>query len=201
MTALAQLTWDDGVLRTSGPDLPPHSWTRPAALAEARLALVSPPADLVLADGGDLLTAAFAVLPFARGALPPPAFGPAATSAARAAFLLLAGLDGGGPGEDFRVLRGEVGDFIVFARLRGGAWSVGALTVQETTLTVRFEDLWELLPARLKAMRYRVDAVSDRGELTLDDVSPDARITLDLAADGGFTLVFRPDPAGEGGEA
>ena len=203
MTALAQLTWDDGVLRTSGPDLPPHAWTRPAALAEARLALVPPPADLVFADGGDLLTAAFAVLPFVRGPLPAPVFGDAVTSAARAALEVFMAYEGA---DAFRVLRGEPDDFLVCARRTGAVWTAAAFCVAPTTLTVRFEDLWVQMPETLRAYDYQVSVVRDphakdaaesqaSGVVRekLQSVAPDARICLDLARNGGFTLTFTPE--------
>ena len=204
MTALAQLTWDDGVLRTSGPDIPPHAWTRPAALAEARLALVPPPADLVLADGGDLLTAAFTVLPFARGSLPAPVFGDAVTTAARAAFAVF--MASGDGADAFRVLRGEPDDFLVCARRTGAIWTVVAFCVAPTTLTVRFEDLWMQTPETLRGYDYQVSVVRDPHAKdtaesqalgvvheTLQGVAPDARICLDLARNGGFTLTFTPE--------
>lgn len=203
MTALAQLTWDDGVLRTSGPDIPPHAWTRPAALAEARLALLPSPDELVLADGGDLLTAAFTVLPFVRGPLPAPVFGDAVTPAARAAFAVFMAPEGA---DAFRVLRGEPDDFLVCACRTGAIWTVAAFCVAPTTLTVRFEDLWMQMPETLRAYDYQVSVVRDPHAKdtadsqtlgvvreTLEGVAPDARICLDLARNGGFTLTFTPE--------
>jgi len=202
VTPLAQLAWDDGVLRTSVPGLPPLAWTRPAKLAEARLALVSPPATLELATGADLLTAAFAVLPFACEPLPEPVFGDAVTSAARTAFACFMGVGGS---DDFRVLRGEPDDFLVCARRAGSTWTVSAFCVSATTLTVRFEDLWAQTPADLRAYDYRVAVMRDphakdapesqsAGVVreTLQGVAPDARICLDIARDGGFTMTCSP---------
>ena len=107
------------MLWTSGPDIPPHSWTRPAALAEARLALVSAPEGLDLADGADVLTAAFAVLPFVREPLPAPAFGDEVTPAARAAFEVIRRelAKNGAPS----VLRGP----IVIATVKGDIHDIG----------------------------------------------------------------------------
>ena len=203
MTALAQLTWDDGVLWTSGPDIPPHSWTRPAALAEARLALVSAPEVLDLADGADVLTAAFAVLPFVREPLPAPAFGDDVTPAARAAFAVFMAPEGA---DAFRVLRGEPDDFLVCARRTGAVWTVAAFCVAPTTLTVRFEDLWMQMPEAMRAYSYQVAVTRDPHAKdsaesqtlgvvreTLQGVAPDARICLDLARSGGFTLTFTPE--------
>lgn len=204
MTALAQLAWDDGVLRTSGPDIPPHAWTRPAALAEARLALVPPPETLELEDGADLLTAAFAVLPFAYGPFPAPVFGEAVTPAAQEAFAVFMGPE---DADAFRVLRGEPDDFLICARRSGASWTVAAFSVDATTLTVRFEDLWTQLPEELRAFDYQVAVVRDPHAKdssesqtarvvheTLQGVAPDARICLDVSRDGGFTLTFSPVP-------
>ncbi len=199
MNPVCQLEWDDGVLRTSGPDLPVQTWTRPAELAAARLALLPPVASLDLTTGADLLTAAFAVMPFVAEPFPAPVFGDGVTMAARAAFALFLGP----ASDDFRVLRGEPDDFLVCARRHGDIWTVGAFTVATTTLTVRFEDLWYLLPPELQHITYTVEVTRDPhakdGEAartagvvreTLLGVAPDARICLDLLAGGGFTLKF-----------
>ena len=112
MTAVAQLAWRDGALWSESPGCPPRSWSRPADLAQARLGTDHVVEALALADGRDLLTAAFAVVPFAHGPLPEPVFGEAVTPAARAAFRAFLGIDG--EGEAFRVMRGEPDDFLVF---------------------------------------------------------------------------------------
>lgn len=205
MTAVGQLAWDDGALVASSPRLPARAWTRPADLAAARLAIEPPVSELALATGADLLTAAFAVVPFVAAPLPQPVFGDAVTPAAQAAFLLFLG----SPAlEPCRVLRGAPDDFLVCARCAHGVWSVGAFTVAPTTLTVRFEDLWRCLPAADRARTYAVDVVRDPNAAddaaaqaagvvreTLADVAPDARLFIELARSGGFTLTFRPVPA------
>ncbi|MBR0068598.1 MAG: hypothetical protein IJQ00_13460, partial [Kiritimatiellae bacterium] len=113
MNVIAQLFWRDGELWSESPGCPSRAWRRPADLAEARLATDPAVDSLALADGRDLLTAAFCVVPFAHGPLPEPVFGEAVTPAARAAFRVFLGIDGGG--EAFHVMRGEPDDFLVFA--------------------------------------------------------------------------------------
>ena len=167
-------------------------WTRPADLAEARLATDPALTSLALADGRDLLTAAFAVVPFVRGPLPEPSFGESVTEAARAAFKLFLGHEGAG--DVFRVLRGELDDFLVCARRTGTTWRVGAFTVKATTLTLRFEDVWSLTPPELRSTSYAVDVIRDGGNTVFSDVAPDARIFIGLADNGGFLMTFTPTP-------
>ena len=188
---------------------------RPADLAQARLGTDPAVESLEMADGRDLLTAAFAVVPFVCGpfsggsqlvataqnpggsqlvatanSLPEPTFGEAVTPAARAAFRVFLGLDGAG--DDFRVMRGEPDDFLMFARRIGATWQEGGFTVEATTLTVRFEDVWDLTPPALRATSYGVTVLRDGGDAVLTDIAPDARIFIDLAANGGFLLSFTP---------
>ena len=203
------LIWREGTLWTEGPGEEPRAWTRPADLAEARLGTDAAPEPLALADGRDLLTFAFTVAPFAHGPLPEPAFGEAVTPAARAAFRLFLGLDGAG--DAFHVLRGEPDDFLVFARRAGqirrsrgdrptgATWQVGGFTVDATTLTVRFEDVWDLTPLELRATSYSVTVLKDGAcailPAVLPGIAPDARLFIDLAANGGFLFTFTPEEA------
>lgn len=193
MTAVAQLSWRDGALWSESPGCPARAWARPADLAQARLGTDSAVDTLELTDGHDLLTAAFAVVPFVCGPLAEPIFGEAVTPAARAAFRVFLGLDGAG--DDFRVMRGEPDDFLVFARRAGATWQVGGFTVEATTLTVRFEDVWDLTPPDLRVTSYSVTVLKDGAAILptiLPDIAPDARIFIDLAANGGFLLSFTP---------
>ena len=220
MNVIAQLFWRDGELLSESQGCPSRAWRRPADLAEARLATDPAVDSLALADGRDLLTAAFCVVPFAHGPLPEPVFGEAVTPAARAAFRAFLGIDGGG--EAFHVMRGEPDDFLVFARrLRrsrgdrptgavrrsrgdrptGAVWQVGGFTVDATTLTVRFEDVWNLTPPELRVTSYSVevlrDGVSAVSQNILPGIAPDARLFIDLAANGGFLFTFTPEEASQ----
>ena len=207
MEPVGKLEWHDGTLKASSPNLPPLSWTRPADLAEARLEIEPPVDALALDDGADLLTAAFAVVPFVREPLPRPVFGAGVTPAAREAFLLFTGQNAPTRRADaFRVLRGEPGDFVVCARRYSDVWKVGAFSVASTALTVRFEDLWMHLPKTARRFgEYLVEAVRDPNAKdapdaksagvvreTVPGVAPDARMRLELAPGGGFTLTFWP---------
>ena len=213
VNVIAQLFWRDGELWSESQGCPSRAWRRPADLAEARLATDPAVDSLALADGRDLLTAAFCVVPFAHGPLPEPVFGEAVTPPARAAFRAFLGIDG--EGDAFHVMRGEPDDFLVFARrLRrsrgdrptgavrrsrgdrptGAVWQVGGFTVDATTLTVRFEDVWELTPPELRVTSYSVevlrDGVSAVSQNILPGIAPDARLFIDLAANGGFLFTF-----------
>ena len=195
MTAVAQLSWRGGALWSVSPGCPARAWARPADLAQARLGTDPAVAALELADGRDLLTAAFAVVPFVRGPLSEPIFGDTVTPAARAAFQVFLGLDGAG--DDFRVMRGEPDDFLVCARRVGAAWQVSGFTVEATTLTVRFEDVWDLTPPELRATSYSVTVLKDGAcaipPAILPGIAPDARLFIDLAANGGFLFTFTPE--------
>ena len=220
MNVIAQLFWRDGELWSESPGCPSRAWRRPADLAEARLATDPAVDSLALADGRDLLTAAFCVVPFAHGPLPEPVFGEAVTPPARAAFRAFLGIDG--EGDAFHVMRGEPDDFLVFARrLRrsrgdrptgavrrsrgdrptGAVWQVGGFTVDATTLTVRFEDVWELTPPELRVTSYSVevlrDGVSAVSQNILPGIAPDARLFIDLAANGGFLFTFTSEEAAQ----
>ena len=197
MTAVAQLSWRDGALWSETPGCPARAWTRPADLAQARLGTDPAVESLALTDGRDLLTAAFAVVPFVCGPLPEPTFGETLTPAARAAYRVFLGLDDAS--DDFRVMRGEPDDFLVFARRLGTCWKVGGFNVEATTLTVRFEDVWNLTPPELRATSYSVavlkDGVCAIPPTVLPGIAPDARLFIDLAANGGFLFTFTPEEA------
>ncbi len=119
-------------------------------------------------------------------------------------------------------MRGEPDDFLVFARrLRrsrgdrptgasrrsrgdrptGAVWQVGGFTVDATTLTVRFEDVWNLTPPELRVTSYSVevlrDGVSAVSPNILPGIAPDARLFIDLAANGGFLFTFTPEEAAQ----
>ncbi len=190
MTPVGEISWRDGALWTTSPGSAARAWERPADLASARLRTDPAVETLAINDGRDMLTAAFAVLPFVRAPIPEPTFGDAVSPAARAAFRLFLGLEG--EGDSFHALRGEPDDFLVFARRFGRTWRVGAFAVEATTLTLRFEDVWNLTPKDLRAFSYSVDVQKDGEPATLADIAPDARIFIDLAANGGFLMTFTP---------
>jgi len=192
VNAIGEIKWVDGELWVESPGCAKRTWGRPADLAESRLATDAAIEALALGDGRDLLTAAFAIVPFVCGPLPEPSFDEHVTKAARVAFRVFLGLDG--KGDAFRVLRGEPDDFLVCARRIGATWRVGAFTVRATTLTVRFEDVWSLTPTELRSTEYYVDVLHDGGSTALSGVAPDARIFIDLADNGGFLMTFTPTP-------
>ena len=102
-------------------------------------------------------------------------------------------------------LRGLPDDFLVFAvGLDSDSPSVCGLTTAATTLTVRFEDVWETLPPERRAFFYSCAVTRDPHSKDPPDVgvvremlpglAPDVRICLDLADNGGFVLAFTPEP-------
>ena len=104
-------------------------------------------------------------------------------------------------------LRGLPDDFLVFAvGLEGSTPSVCALACAATTLTVRFEDVWQLLPSDSRALSYTCAVSRDPHAKdppsaqaagivreSIPGLAPDARICLDLAENGGFVLSFHPE--------
>ena len=67
--------------------------------------------------------------------------------------------------------------------------------VDATTLTVRFEDVWELTPPELRATSYSVNILRDGACAILPGIAPDARLFIDLVANGGFLFTFTPEEA------
>ena len=104
-------------------------------------------------------------------------------------------------------LRGLPDDFLVFAvGLNTDSPSVCGLTTAATTLTVRFEDVWLLLPPDRRAFSYTCEVTRDPHSKdapsakadgmvreSIPHLAPDARICLDLADNGGFVLSFHPE--------
>lgn len=90
-------------------------------------------------------------------------------------------------------LRGEYGDFIMFAVFSDTSFSIAALSRKSTTLTVRVEDVWEKLPPEKRAYSYICNVNSSTVPTdceTTFSVAPDARIFLDLNDCDGFILNF-----------
>ncbi len=107
----------------------------------------------------------------------------------------------------FTPLRGLPDDFLLFAvGLDRDSPTVCGLTTAATTLTVRFEDVWLLLPTDSRAFSYKCEVTRDPHSKdapsaqadgiireSIPGLAPDARICLDLADSGGFVLSFQPE--------
>lgn len=175
----------------------------PAELAARRFAALPQLNALAITDGRVACLCPFLTLPFTRAQLPAPDYGQCVTEAARAGFALICAA--GGVGDDYRVLRGEPGEFFVAARRYGAEWWVGGVTSAPHTLTLRFEDLWLRTPHELRAQNYQVVIVRDptvhdpKGTAhvheSFDGQAPDVRVVLDMAKSGGFLLRFVPENA------
>ena len=200
---------------------------RPGDLAVRRFGALERVDELAVADGRQGCNHLFLTVPFTKAALPAPTFGEAVTPAYRAAFEVILGrgpsvaagrlappdgLNGVARGRacatdpseaswsDFRMLRGEPGEFAVAARRQGNVWQVAGVTAAAQTLTVRFEDLWLRMPTELRAGLYTVEILrdpikgeaGDRVEESFAGQAPDARVALDLAKNGGFLITFKP---------
>lgn len=112
------------------------------------------------------------------------------------------------PSSTIHPLRGLPDDFLVFAvGLEGPVPTVCGLCCAPTTLTIRFEDVWLMLPPETRTFSYTCavtrdphakDAPPAQAEgivcESISGLAPDARICLDLAENGGFVLSFRPEP-------
>ncbi|MDD4102202.1 MAG: glycoside hydrolase family 97 C-terminal domain-containing protein [Kiritimatiellae bacterium] len=167
---------------------------RPGELAERRFDVLEQLGGLVVKDGRAGIGMLFQKLPFTKESLIAAVFGEALTPSYRAAFDLVSSAGG----DDFCVMRGEPGQFMVAARRQGAVWTVGGVTSEPRTLTVRFEDLWLRAPAEVRALRYTVnilrDPLPEEAVGLVREVfagqSPDVRVVLDLARDGGFMLEF-----------
>lgn len=204
MTEKRRIWFEDGVLKAdcAGTVL---AYDRPADLAAARLRVLPPIDKLELGDGKDALQAAFETVPFVADPLPKPFYGGGLTAPAQDAFTLFLGQNVDEESDDFVVIRGEPGEFLVCARRYHDVWKVGAFTVEPMTLTVRFEDLWAKLPPPGRYRDYLVEVERDPNAKdtqeqqgnhivreTLSGIAPDVRICLDLDAGGGFVLSFWP---------
>ena len=108
---------------------------------------------------------------------------------------------------DLRPLRGLPDDFLVYAiGIEGPVPTVCGICRAPTTLTVRFEDVWLMLQPESRAYSYACAVTRDPHSKDvpsahaegivrefLPGLAPDARICLDLAANGGFVLSFHPE--------
>ena len=183
----------------------PLYFDRPGDLLEARMGCEPPPEKLELGDGRDVLRAAFETVPFARGPLPPPFFGGGVTFPAQEAFRLFVNANTAEKSDAFRVAAAERGEFALFGRRWRDVWKIGCFTAEPRTVTVRFEDFWEMLPAGRRFKKYIMETVRDPNAAdppeaqaahvvreAVPGVAPDARIAVDADAGGGFTLTFWP---------
>jgi hypothetical protein len=129
-------------------------------------------------------------LPTVSGAVPP-------TPAHRQAFAVVAGA-GEARWDETRFLRGEIGEYVVAARRRGGVWQVGAITGAEgRVITVRLEDLAEAdRPCSLDVGRDPLpgEAADADGVLreTLAPVYTDEAPRIEMPPGGGFVLRLTP---------
>lgn len=170
---------------------------RPGDLAEKRFGALDQLERLDVADGSKGVDLLFLSIPFTKAAVTEPLFGEGLTPAYRAAFDLLARR--GAAMDEFWVMRGEPGQFMVAAGRQGEDWTIGGITGEPRTLTVRFEDLWLRMPAELRSLAYNVEITRDpvAGEAgtvvreSFEGQAPDVRVALDLARDGGFMVEFR----------
>ncbi len=171
---------------------------RPGDLAVRRFGALETVEELAVADGRMGCEILFTTMPFTKAVLPAPVFGEALTPAYRAAFEMMLGRSAAS--DDFWMIRGEPGQFALVARRQGNAWQVAGVTAAARTLTVRFEDLWLRMPAELRLKKYTVailrdplkDEPGDRVEESFAGQTPDVRIALDLAKNGGFMITFWP---------
>ncbi len=172
---------------------------RPGDLAEKRFDALGQLDLLDVKDGRTGVDLLFLKTPFTKASLPETIFGECLTPAYREAFDLLARR--GAAADDFRVMRGEPGQFMVAAVRQGDIWTVGGITGEPRTLTVRFEDLWLRMPAELRVLKYTVEitrdpAVGEAGAVVRESFggqAPDVRVALDLARDGGFLFEFHAE--------
>jgi hypothetical protein len=171
---------------------------RPGDLAAKRFEAV-PLESWSIQNGKQGCQALFDLIPFVAGDVPAPSFDACLTPAFCKAYLCAIARDAAI--DDFWMIRGEPGIFAVVAQRSGATWRVCGVTGDSRTLTVRFEDLWLRMPSELRAISYTVDIFRDPNakeqgisiEESFTGQAPDVRIALDLSANGGFLLIFRPE--------
>ena len=171
---------------------------RPGELAAKRFE-AAPLESWSVQNGKQGCQSLFDLVPFAAGELPVPAFDACLTPAFRKAFSCMIERDAAI--DDYWMIRGEPGVFAVVAQRRGTTWRICGVTGESRTLTVRFEDVWLRMPAELRSLSYTVEIFRDPNakeqgtsvEESFPGQAPDVRIALDLSANGGFVLTFRPE--------
>ena len=95
----------------------------------------------------------------------------------------------------FTPLRGELGEFLVFAVYNDDTFKICVVSRKSMTLTIRTEDAWEKLPKEKRFYSYSSKISHDNtlNQTVLHDIAPDARIFLDIADHGGFVAEFTPE--------
>jgi len=172
---------------------------RPGSLAEMQFGVLDAISEIQVENGVDGCRMIYTRLPFTKAILPAASYGEKIRISYKVAFdeflVHYNRVD-----DDFRLMRGEPGIFVVGARRNGSCWSVVGITSKARTLTVRFEDLWLRMPPEMRELKWKVtlirDPVNDEtGGLikeSFDDLVPNIRIALDLKKDGGFLMKFSP---------
>ena len=99
------------------------------------------------------------------------------------------------------MMRAEPSDFAILARRFGKAWDVAGVSADAKVLTIRLEDLWMRTPKASRASAYSVEIVRDpntneTGPSVTESFTglwPDACVELEVKANGGFLLSFKPE--------
>ncbi len=172
-------------------------FNRPGQIAEMCFNVLSAPVAPVINRGADGSRLIYTQLPFC--ALPPSSAvysDDIRHSYCRAFDRLLEHYAGGD--DDFWIVRGDPGVFVVGARRIASKWIVCGLTHAARTLTTRFEELWLRLPPAMRSLQWRASIIRDPvldepGEVfeeSFDQIAPDTRIALELKKNGGFIIEF-----------
>jgi hypothetical protein len=151
------------------------------------------------------------LLPFARALSWPeswrwrecwkPAPDAAVTPAHRQALALMAGAENGAdaaPWDETLWLRGEMGEYVLAARRRGGEWVAGGIAAAEQVLTLRLDFL-------APGTRYRALLLRDAGDRPEGCATEEMLLgagdkpVVRMARHGGFVLRLTPFAEGAGG--
>lgn len=170
---------------------------RPGQLAEMCFNVLSDPVVPVIDKAADGTRLIYTQLPFCGVSPMSAVYSDAIRHSYRRAFDRLLEHYAGGD-DDFWIVRGEPGVFVVSARRIAMTWIVCGLTAAARTLTIRFEELWLRLPAAMRSLQWRASIVRDPvldepGEVFEESfaaLAPDARIALELKKNGGFIIEF-----------
>lgn len=169
---------------------------RPGNLAEMRFNVLDTISQTVIDDGSVGCRWIYTRLPFSVKP-PAPSYGEDVRPSYRRAFNCIL-KHYSAADDDFHVMRGDPGIFAVIYRRVGERLIVCGITNASRTLTVRFEDIWQMLPDEMKTLTWRayilrdpvLDEPGDVVEESFSDLAPDTRIALDLKKNGGFVIEF-----------